>query len=70
MYAMAETIEGDLVWGVKNIAAEINQTPRQTHYQLEKGLLPGGQQGEKWVASRAALRAHFAKITSGAKKSA
>ncbi len=61
---MAETIETDLIWGVKAIAAAINQTPRQTHYQLQEGLLPGGQQGDRWVASRRALREHFAKITS------
>ena len=55
----------DLIWGVKAIAAHINQNPRQTHYQLEKKLIPGGQIGEKWVASRQALHNHFAKITSG-----
>ena len=58
-------IETDLIWGVKAIAAEINQTPRQAHYQLERGLLPGGQQGERWVASRKALQEHFAKLTAG-----
>jgi hypothetical protein len=62
---MAETIENDLVWGVKGIAAVIGQSPRQTHYQLERGLLPGGQQGERWVASRKALQEHFAKLTAG-----
>jgi hypothetical protein len=68
---MSELIENkDLIWGVKAIAAAINQSPRQTHYQLEKGLLPGGQQGERWVASRKALQEHFAKITSGMKRSA
>jgi hypothetical protein len=60
-----ETIENDLVWGVTAIAALIGQTKRQTYYQLERGLLPGGRQGEKWVASRRALQEHFAKITSG-----
>ncbi|WP_439925298.1 hypothetical protein [Nitrobacter sp. JJSN] len=66
---MTEVLENDLVWGVSAIAREINQTSRQTHYMLERGLLPGGQQGQRWVASRKALREHFEKLTSGAKLS-
>jgi hypothetical protein len=65
---MAELTEDDLVWGIKSIAAAINQSPRQAHYMLTNGQLPAGQQGEKWVASRTALKAHFAKLTSAAKK--
>jgi hypothetical protein len=65
---MVELIEDDLVWGIKNIAAAINQSPRQAHYMLTNGQLPAGQQGEKWVASRAALKAHFAKLIQGASK--
>jgi hypothetical protein len=61
-------VETDLLWGVKAIAAAVNLSPRQAHYQLERGLLPAGQQGEKWVASRKALREHFDRLTSGPKK--
>jgi hypothetical protein len=63
---VTERLENDdLLWGAKAIAAAINQTPRQTHYQLEKGLLPAGRQGDRWVASRKALAEHFKKLTSG-----
>jgi hypothetical protein len=55
----------DLIWGVGSIAAVINQSPRQAHYALTKGLLPAGKIGDKWVASKAALREHFGKIASG-----
>jgi hypothetical protein len=61
-------IETDLIWGIKAIAAAVNLTPRQTHYQLTSGLIPAGQQGEKWVASRKVLRDHFARLTSGQAK--
>ena len=48
------------------IAAELNQSERQTFHLLERGLLPAGKVGEKWVGSRTALRAHMLKITGGA----
>jgi hypothetical protein len=59
-----ETISGDLLWGVRAISDEIGQTERQVHYQLEHGLLPGGMQGGRWVASREVLREHFKQLTS------
>lgn len=63
MIGMAEVLENDLVWGVAAIAKEIGRTPRQAHYMLERQLLPAGQQGTLWVASRQALREHFQKLT-------
>jgi hypothetical protein len=70
MSGKIEKIEGDLVWGVSAIAREIGLSPRQTHYQLTNGLLPAGQQGERWVASRRALGEHFQRLTGQRKKSA
>ena len=44
---MAEMLENDLIWGIRNIAAAVNQTPRQVHYLLSQGLLPAGQMGTR-----------------------
>lgn len=48
-----------LLWGVKAIAAEIQRTPRQTHYMLESGHLPAKKVGGRWCANRADLAAFF-----------
>jgi hypothetical protein len=58
-------LNDDLIWGAGAIAKALNQKPRQVYYQLERGLLPAGRQGDKWVASRRALQEHFARLTSG-----
>jgi hypothetical protein len=58
-----KSIGEDLIWGCRAIAAELNQSERQTFHLLERGLLPAGKVGEKWVGSRKALRAHMLKIT-------
>jgi hypothetical protein len=58
-------LNDDTLWGVKAIGAHIKQTARQAHYQLQNKLIPGGQIGGKWVASRKALDDHFEKVTSG-----
>jgi hypothetical protein len=58
-----KSIGDDLIWGAKAIAAELNQSERQTFHLLERGLLPAGKVGEKWVGSRKTLRAHMLKIT-------
>jgi hypothetical protein len=56
---------GDLLWGVRAIAAEINRPERQTSYLLESGQLPAGKSNRLWVASRRKLRAHFDSLTEG-----
>jgi hypothetical protein len=60
----------DLIWGAEAIAKALNQKLRPTYYKLERGLIPCGKVGDFWVASRKALREHFAKLTSGMKRSA
>ena len=67
---MNRNLSDDLIWGADAIAKEMGLSRRQAYYMLDRGLLPAGQQGEKWVASRKALMEHFAKITSGMKRSA
>jgi hypothetical protein len=57
-------MRSDLLWGIKAIAAAIGQSPRQVHYMLTRGQLPAGQQGERWVASKRVLQAHFSRLTS------
>ena len=64
---MNRNLSDDLIWGADAIAKEVGLSRRQAYYMLDRGLLPAGQQGEKWVASRAALKAHFDQLMSGAK---
>jgi hypothetical protein len=66
---MATEISDDLIWGAEAIAETLNQKLRPIYYQLENGLIPAGKIGEKWVASRSALREHFGKITAQTKRS-
>jgi hypothetical protein len=43
----------DLLWTAKEIGEEINRTPAQTHYMLERGLIRSAKQvGKRWVVSR------------------
>ena len=55
----------DLVWGVDAIAAEINQSRRQTYHLLETGRLPAQKVGAKWCASRKGLREFFKRAIRG-----
>ncbi len=57
----------DLLWGVRAIAAAINQPERKVSYMLERGLLPGGKVGSRWVGSKSALAEHFRRLTSSAR---
>jgi hypothetical protein len=61
-----DTLAGDLLRGVKPIACFIDESERRTYYLLENKLLPAGKQGAIWVASRRALREHYARLTGGA----
>jgi hypothetical protein len=67
---MTTELSDDLIWGAEAIAETLNQKLRPIYYQLENGLIPAGKIGEKWVASRSALREHFAKLTTQTKRSA
>lgn len=58
-------LAGDLLWGVANIAKEINRTKRQTFHLLAKGCLPARKFGGRYCASRAGLRHYFANLIAG-----
>jgi hypothetical protein len=54
-------LHDDIVWDIPNIAVEINRTPRQTHYLIERGQLPVTKVGaRKYAALRSELRRWFA----------
>ena len=57
--ARSDAAQPDQLWGAEAIAAEINRTPRQTWYLMEKRHLPAKKVGGQWTASRAALRKHL-----------
>jgi hypothetical protein len=56
---------GDLIRGVRAIAAYINEPERRTAYLLERGYLPGGKVGAYWCASKRKLREHYDRVTDG-----
>jgi hypothetical protein len=56
----------DLIWGVSAIAKEINQSKHATYYMLAQRRLPAKKVGDKWVAVRSRLKAHFDPTTGAA----
>jgi hypothetical protein len=61
-----ESIAADRLRGVRQIAAELDETIRRTYYLLENGLIPAGKQGGNWIGSRRALREHYERLTGSA----
>lgn len=61
-----DSLAGDRLSGIRAIAVFIGETERRTFYLAERGLIPVGKLGATWIASRKALREHFARLTSGA----
>ena len=55
----------DIVWGVAAIADVINRPPRVASYMLERGLLPAGKMGDRWVSSKRRLRQRIAGAIAG-----
>jgi hypothetical protein len=53
---MEPDLADDLIWGIKNIAQEINRTERQTHYLADQKLIPAFKVGNLWAARRSAIR--------------
>ena len=49
----------DLLWGAAAIGAFLNLNRRQSYHCLENDQLPARKVGDKWVASRDALRRHI-----------
>jgi hypothetical protein len=65
-YEKNETLADDRLRGVGPISAFIGEPRGRTYYLLENGQLPAGKMGRTWLASKAALRAHYEKITNPA----
>lgn len=68
MHGTVETdkpLGDDLLRGVKAISRFINEEERPTYHKLSTGQLPGGKEGNQWVASKSALRNHYFKLTAG-----
>ena len=63
--AQADSLANDLIRGAKAISKFIHEDERKTYYLLEKRLIPAGKEGAIWIASRRALRAHYARLTGG-----
>ena len=61
----SDTIADDMLQGVRAIARFTGNPERRTHYLLERGLLPAGQVGRLWIASKRTLRQYHERITSG-----
>jgi hypothetical protein len=59
------SLSTDLLWGVAAIAAEIGKTERQVFHLIATKQIPAGKIGGRLVASRTALRLHFAARLSG-----
>jgi hypothetical protein len=62
---MDAEIADDILRGVKNIANFINEDARATNHKLATGALPGGKEGNQWIASKSVLRNHYKNITAG-----
>lgn len=62
---MEADMANDLLRGVKQIAKFIDDDERSTFHKLSKGHLPGGKEGNQWVASKQRLREHYAHLTAG-----
>jgi hypothetical protein len=61
-----ETALGDdVLYGANAIADFLGIPRRKAFYLLEQRRIPSGKLGREHVASRSALRAHFAKLAQG-----
>jgi hypothetical protein len=53
----------DMLRGARSIADFIGYDLKSTYARLSKGQIPAGKEGELWIASKAVLRAHYARLT-------
>ena len=59
------SVAADKISSVAKIAEYIGEPLRRTQYLCERGIIPVGKEGSRYVASRRRLRAHYEKLTSG-----
>jgi hypothetical protein len=62
---MTNTPQDDLLDGVTDYVAFLGFNRRRVFYLLEKGLLPGGKIGRRWIGSKARVRERLAQLTAG-----
>ncbi len=62
---MTDDIATDRLEGVAAIATFLGVTKRRASYLLEKGVVPAGQVGKIWTASKRRLREDYHHVTSG-----
>ena len=60
-----ELVTDDLLNGVDNFAEFTGWTRQRCYYLLERGLLPGGKIGNRWIGSKRAVTAYLTKIATG-----
>lgn len=64
--APSDSLSGDLITGVDQIAAFIGDTERRTHYLLSKGQIPGAfRRGNRWFALKSEIAEGFRRLARG-----
>jgi hypothetical protein len=56
----------DRIEGAKAIGDFYGITERQARWRIDRHLIPHAREGERVVASKRALRAHWRRVTGGA----
>jgi hypothetical protein len=51
--------------GQSQVAAELGVSPRAALHLLERGLIPAGRLGGRYVVSKRLLREHFEALAAG-----
>ncbi len=60
-----DNLAEDLLDGANAYAKFIGWSPRRVYYALEKGLLPGGKFGDRWLGSKRVVAARIRELTTG-----
>ena len=58
-----DSIADDILDGVAAYVEFLGWPKRRIYYLLEKGHLPGGKFGDRWVGSKQVVRRHMKSIT-------
>lgn len=61
----SDTVATDKLRGIPKISEYIGENERRTYYLCERRLIPCGKEGTSWIASKRALKEHYARLTSG-----
>ena len=62
LFTPSDDYAGDVLRGVKEIAAYLGESERRTHYLLENKMVPGYQIGRLWRLRRSTHLAHIRKL--------